>query len=73
MSELNNNEKYYNFSQRLPASSERVGSIKNGYIMLYGSDCLVLFYKSFSTSYSYARLGLVADPSGLASALGGAA
>lgn len=70
MSELNNNEKYYYMPDSLPVDAERVSSIRNGDIMLFGSDCLVLFYKSFSTSYSYTRLGYVEDPSGLEAALG---
>ena len=38
--------------------------------MLYGANCLVLFYDSFSTGYSYTRLGRVENPEGLSAALG---
>jgi Listeria/Bacterioides repeat len=70
MSELNNNEKYYNLPNSLPTNSSNPGTIQNGDLMLYGSSTLVLFYKSFSTSYSYTRIGSVDNPSGLQSALG---
>lgn len=70
MDELNANEKYYYLPQSLPTSSERIGSIRNGDLMLYGRDCLVLFYKSFSTSYSYTRIAAIDDPNGLAKELG---
>lgn len=70
MSELHGNEKYYYFNESLPTNSERIGNINTGDLMLYGSDCLVLFYKSFSTSYSYTRLGHIDNPQGLADAVG---
>lgn len=70
MVELNNNEKYYDLPNSLPTNSSNPGTIKNGDLMLYGSKTLVLFYKTFSTSYSYTKLGAVDDVTGLATALG---
>lgn len=70
MNELNGNEKYYYFSESFPTESERVSEIHAGDLKLYDSSCLVLFYESFSTSYSYTPLGYVEDPQGLAEALG---
>jgi hypothetical protein len=37
---------------------------------MYGSSTLVLFYKGFSTSYSYTKIGKIDDVAGLISALG---
>ena len=70
MTELNGNEKYFRLSKSLPTNESNPGSIKSGDLMLYGSNTFVLFYKSFSTSYSYTRLGKINDAAGLASALG---
>ncbi|RYZ47269.1 MAG: hypothetical protein EOP49_21770 [Sphingobacteriales bacterium] len=70
MSELNGNEKLYNFPTSLPTNSSNPGTIHTGDLMLYGSTTLVLFYKSFSTVYSYTKLGQIDNPSGLATAVG---
>lgn len=70
MSEMNGNEKYYFMDEKLPVDSQVPDAIHEGDLMLYGSDCLVLFYKNFSTSYKYTPLGHVENPSGLAEALG---
>ena len=70
MRELNGNEKYFYADFTLPVSPYRPGRIEAGDIMLYGDDCIVLFYESFDTSYSYTRIGKITDPDGLADALG---
>lgn len=70
MSELNGNEKYFYLDSELTAAGEKVGSIKKGELMLYGGSCVVLFYESFSTPYSYTRLGYIDDPAGLENTVG---
>ena len=49
------NNVYLNSS--LPAHSENIAHINAGDIMLYGSDCIVVFYESFDTAYSYTPIG----------------
>ena len=70
MQELNGNEKLHRLPNKLPTKASNPGTIKNGDLMLYGANTVVLFYKSFPTSYSYTRLGRINDPAGLASAVG---
>lgn len=70
MNELNGNEKYYMLPDNLPTASSRPGRIENGDLMLYGSNCLVLFYDTFPTSYSYTRIGKIVEPDRLAAAVG---
>ena len=70
MEELNGNEKYARLPKALPTNTSRPGTIRNGDLMLYGSDTLVVFYATFSSMYSYTRIGRVDDPAGLAQALG---
>jgi len=71
MTELNGNEKYYRFNENFPSADEHVGKISTGDLMLYDSSYVVLFYKNFSTSYSYTRLGRVLNIDKLEKTLGG--
>ena len=70
MKELNGNEKYFDLPNSLPTNATNPGTIQTGDLMLYGSNTLVLFYKTFSTSYNYTRLARIDNPTGLATALG---
>ena len=70
MSEMNGNEKYHYLDHSLSTNSVRPGTIHEGDLMLFGDNCVVLFYETFSSSYSYSRIGRIADPSGLKEALG---
>lgn len=70
MRELNSNEKYYYLNQELPSNPQRVNQINRGDIMLFGNDCLVVFYESFTTSYSYTRIGKIDNTDNLKTALG---
>ena len=70
MNELNGNEKYHYLSSSLPTSAYQPGTIHAGDLMLYGNNCVVLFYETFNSSYSYTRLGAIDNPSGLAETLG---
>lgn len=57
MNELNGNEKYVYLDYDLPTNSSSQKRIYAGDVMLYGNNCLVIFYKSFNTSYSYTKIG----------------
>lgn len=72
MSELGGVEKYYYFPSgtTLPTNAQNVGTIQTGDLMLYGNNCLVLFYTTFNTSYSYTKIGQIDDVAGLTTALG---
>ena len=70
MNELNGNEKYYRLGKNLPSNDRRAGTINAGDLMLWSSNTVVLFYKNFSSGYSYTRLGKIFNASGLADAVG---
>lgn len=57
MSELNGNEKYVYLDSSLPTNSLVPDKINKGDVYLFGDDCLVIFYKSFTTNYSYTKIG----------------
>ena len=46
------------------------GTINAGDIMLFGSNCVVVFYETFKTSYSYTRIGKIKNVADLKKALG---
>ena len=68
MNELNGNEKYC-YGVTLPTNASHCDAIAAGDLMLYGSDCLVLFYGA-AGGYSYTRIGRLVSTDGLADALG---
>jgi hypothetical protein len=70
MSELNGNEKHADLREALPADPSRPETRRNGDLMLYGTNTLVVFYATFNSSYSYTRLGRIDDPADLPEALG---
>ena len=57
MNELNGNEKYAYLDKTLPTDSHNPNKINKGDIMLFGDNCLVIFYKTFNTNYSYTKIG----------------
>ena len=70
MADLNDNEKVVALSANLPTNDSNPKQIEAGDLMIWRSRSLVLFYKSFPTSYSYTRLGRINDASGLSAAVG---
>ncbi|HYF43185.1 MAG TPA: cyclophilin-like fold protein [Ramlibacter sp.] len=70
MDDLNGNEKHVKLDAALPSSASRPGTIRNGDLMLWGADTLVVFYLTFDSPYSYTPLGRVDHPAALRQALG---
>ena len=70
MTKLNDNEIYYKFDSSFTTNTKSVGTINVGDIYLYQSNYLVLFYKTFTTSYQYSEIGSLSSTDGLAEAIG---
>lgn len=70
MKDLNGNEKYYYLDFSLKTNPVKVKQINAGDIMLYGDNCIVIFYKSINTSYSYTKIGSIINPQNLEETLG---
>ena len=56
----------------LPTAAQYFAKIEAGDLMLYGSNCLVLFYGA-AGGYSYTRIGKLTTTDGLAKAVGNGA
>lgn len=58
MSDLNNNEKYAYLSFSLNDDDYYyTGKITKGDVMLYQTNCIVIFYKDINTTNSYIKIG----------------
>lgn len=68
MNELHGNEKYH-YGVELPTNAKYFDKVLAGNLMLYGNDCLVLFYGD-AGGYSYTPIGKLKDTTGLSKALG---
>ena len=65
MSDLNSNEKYAYLDTSLPTNTYNPKHIEVGDVMLFGDNCLVIFYKSFDSGYSYTKIGHIDNLSSL--------
>ena len=61
MNELNGNEKYVYINESLSTVKYMPKRIEKGDVMLYGNNCIVIFYKSFDTNYTYTKIGHIDD------------
>lgn len=70
MDELNGNEKYVYLDTSLPSTPTRYETIHAGDVMLYGNNCIVVFYKTFRSGYSYTPIAHIDNPENLPEAVG---
>lgn len=71
MEELHGNEKYSYTGEPFEGEEYLPTTIEAGDLMVYGGDCLVLFYETFDNDrYQYQRVGKIDDVSNLAEVCG---
>ena len=71
MTNLGDQEKYnYMSGHTFTTAASVPSSINIGDLYLYTTNCIVLFYKNYTTTYSYTPLGHINDVTGLIAALG---
>ena len=59
MEDLNDNEKYYYFKTSFPTDEKNYQNIHSGDIMLFGDNCLVIFYEDHISYYNYTKIGKI--------------
>ena len=70
MKEFGAKEKFAKLNRKFPHNASAPGKINAGDLMIYDSDTLVLFYKSFEENfYKYAKIGAIGETSELLDAL----
>ncbi len=57
MEELNGNELYIFLDDTFPTDAYNPKNINKGDVMLYGNNCLVIFYEDLETTYNYTKIG----------------
>ena len=70
MTNFNQNEVYYEFSDDFKKNEKSVGRNNIGDIHLYKSNTLVLFYKTFDTTYKYTEIGKLLNTNNLEKVIG---
>lgn len=73
MEDLHQNEKFFDLPENLLRNELAVGKIEAGDVVLYGDRTLVIFYRSFETSYSYTWIGKILDSEELERVVGNSA
>ena len=61
---------FYTMSAQMKTLIDRCCGPYTSDLLLWGANTVVLFYETFSSSYSYTRLGKIENPAGLVDVLG---